>query len=507
MSKEMLINVAQRDECRVAVVDDGVLEELYVERVSSESQVNNIYEGIVVGIESGIQAVFVDFGMPRHGFLHISDIQPRYYTNVNNSSDEKIGQRKSFKERPPIQSCIKRGQKLIVQVRKEGIGTKGPALTTYLSLPGKYVVLMPWLNKVGISTKIEDEEQRKRLREMIDTIERPKDAGYIIRTAGEKATKKDIEADLAYLIRLWKSIQQKQKSTPAPSELYQETNLAFRAIRDIFNSTIRRIICDSEEFSVNIRDLMKAVQPRYKRRINYYDGVEPLFHKYGIESEVEKINESRVELKGGGSIVIEQTEALVAIDVNSGKMRQYGDIEKTALNSNIEAAREIARQLRLRDLGGIIVCDFIDMDNADNRREVEREFREAMKPDRARYRILRMSGFCLIEMTRQRMRPSLERSVFQTCPKCGGSGIVKSYESIAIQILRLLQIELAKEDAKEIVITAPLQVADYLLNNKRLDLAQAESAHEKTIIVKGDNTMTGESYHLNSFDERSRAVN
>jgi len=505
MSKEMLINVAQRDECRVAVVDKGVLEELYMERVSCESHVNNIYIGVVVGIESGIQAAFVDFGAPRHGFLHISDIHPRYY--MRNNYTEKVGQRKALRERPPIQHCIKRGQKIIVQVRKEGIGTKGPALSTYISLPGKYVVLMPWLNKVGVSQKIEDEEQRDRLRDLIKDIEKPKDAGFIVRTAGEKATKKDIEDDLEYLVRLWNSILLKQTKNEAPCELYQETNLAFRAIRDIFNSSIRRIICDSEEVSLKIRDLMDAVQPRYKRRISYYDGVEPLFHKYGIEPEVERINESRVMLKSGGSIVIEQTEALVAIDVNSGKMRQYGDIEKTAFKTNMEAAIEIARQLRLRDLGGIIVCDFIDMENADNRREVEKTFRDAVKPDRAKYRILKMSGFCLIEMTRQRMRPSLERSVFQVCPKCCGSGLVKSYESIAIQILRLLQIELAKEEAKEIHIVCPIQVSDYLLNNKRMELAQAESEHEKSITVKADNTMTVEDFVITSYDERGRAVN
>ncbi len=504
MSKEMLINAAQQDECRVAVVDDGVLEELYMERVSCESHVNNIYVGVVVGIESGIQAAFVDFGMPRHGFLHISDIHPRYYTKTN--SNEKIGQRKGQRERPPIQSCIKRGQKIIVQVRKEGIGTKGPALTTYISLPGKYVVLMPWLSKVGVSQKIEDDDQRQRLKEMLKGIEKPKDAGYIIRTAGEKATKKDIEYDLAYLCRLWSSILQKQKSSSAPKELYQETNLALRAIRDIFNSSIRRIICDSEDISKKIYDLMSAVQPRYKRRISYYDGVEPLFYKYGIEPEVEKINDSRVMLKGGGSIVIEQTEALVAIDVNSGKMRRYGDIEKTALNTNIEAAKEIARQLRLRDLGGIIVCDFIDMERQDGRREVEKVFREAVKPDRAKYRILKMNGFCLVEMTRQRMRPSLERSVFQTCPQCGGTGIVKSYESIAIQILRLLQIELAKENVKDINITAPVEVADYLLNSKRIELATSESEYEKSIKVIADKSMTGESFAITSYDERARVV-
>jgi ribonuclease E len=402
---------------------------------------------------------------------------------------------------------MKRGQKIIVQVRKEGIGTKGPALTTYISLPGKYIVLMPWLNKVGVSQKIEDQEQRSRLKEMINGIEKPRDAGFIVRTAGEKATKKDIESDLAYLCRLWDSIQKKQKSNQAPCELYQETNLAFRAIRDIFNSSIRRIICDAEDVSMKIHELMNAVQPRYARRISYYDGVEPLFHKYGIEKDVEKINESRVELRGGGSIVLEQTEALVAIDVNSGKMRQYGDIEKTAYKTNLEAAKEIARQLRLRDLGGIIVCDFIDMERAENRRDVEKAFRDAVKPDRARYRILRMSGFCLIEMTRQRMRPSLERSVFQLCPKCGGAGIVKSYESIAIQILRLLQIELAKEGVKDIQITSPRQVADYLLNNKRMDLAQAESEHEKVISVKADNTMSGETYTIVSCDERGRVIN
>ncbi|AQQ09501.1 Ribonuclease E [Sedimentisphaera cyanobacteriorum] len=504
MSREMLINVTQGEECRVAVLKDGALEELYMEREDDNSCVNNIYLGKVINVESSIQAAFVDYGEKRHGFLHISDIHPRYY--VNEGAKEKIGKRTGLKKRPPIRKCIKPGQKIVVQVIKEGVGTKGPAVTTYLSLPGKYLVLMPWMNKVGVSQRIENEESRKRLKGIISELEGPEDAGFIIRTAGELANKRDIQMDLKYLTRLWESIKKRMNKRQPPAELYRESDLAIRAVRDVFNTTVKRVVCDSETVTNKIKDFFEITQPRYKKRISFYNSSEPLFHKYWIEEAVNKVKQRKVELRGGGTIVIEQTEALVAIDVNSARAKKFKDIEQTALQTNIEAAKEIARQLRLRDMGGIIVCDFIDMEKAPNRRRVEKEFRDAVKPDRAKYRILRMSQFCLVEMTRQRMRPSLERSLFRECPLCGGSGLIKCAESVAVEILREVQIALANKRTVKVLVETSAEIAEHLLNSKRAVICEAECESEKGIEIRQRPEMKGEEFTVSCLDERGRMV-
>ncbi|MHC4541610.1 MAG: Rne/Rng family ribonuclease, partial [Planctomycetota bacterium] len=343
MAREMLINVAEREECRVAVVENGVLEELYVERASLGSHVGNIYKGRVVNIESGIQAAFVDFGVGKNGFLHISDIHPRYFAGVGEKYVESIGRRKSLKDRPPIQDCLRKGQEIVVQVTKGGLKTKGATLSTYLAFPGKYLVMMPWMRKHGVSHKIEDEDERKRLRQILEESEPPKGRGFIIRTAGEGSSKRDIQNDLRYLRRLWRAIEKRIETDGAPSDLYQESDLVIRALRDVFTSTISKIICDSENVVRKIREFFAIATPRLKRRVTYYDGKVPLFHKYKIEEEIAKVQSRKVQLKGGGSIVIEQTEALVSIDVNSGRYRKLKTAEQTAYESNIEAADEIAR--------------------------------------------------------------------------------------------------------------------------------------------------------------------
>ncbi|MHC4311146.1 MAG: Rne/Rng family ribonuclease [Planctomycetota bacterium] len=408
MTREMLINVAESEECRVAVVEGGSLEELYVERTSIGSHVGNVYKGKVANIESGIQAAFIDFGIGRNGFLHISDLHPRYFTKSGGGRADNIGRRKSLKQRPLIQDCLRKGQELVVQVTKEGVRTKGPTLSTYLALPGKYLVMMPWMHKHGISHKIEDEDERKRLRQILAQSKPPKGIGFIIRTAGQGCSKRDVQNDLKYLKRLWTAIEKRIDSERAPGELYQESDLVIRTIRDVFNSKISKIICDSETVVRKIRDFLAIATPRLKRRATYYDGNVPLFHKYRIEGEITKVQSRTVELKAGGSIVIEQTEAMVSIDVNSGRHRKPKSAEQTAYETNMEAATEIARQLRLRDLGGLIICDFIDMQSEKHRRDVEKVFRTAAKADRARSRILRMSRFGVLEMTRQRIRPSLQ---------------------------------------------------------------------------------------------------
>jgi len=506
MAREMLINVAESEECRVAVIEDGSLEELYVERTSLSSHVGNIYKGKVANIESGIQAAFIDFGIGKNGFLHISDLHPKYFTKAGGKHAENIGRRKSLRERPPIQDCLRKGRELVVQVTKEGLKTKGATLSTYLALPGKYLVMMPWMKKHGVSHKIEDEDERKRLRQILDDSNPPKGQGFIIRTAGQACSKRDIQNDLRYLGRLWRTIEKRMETEKTPGELYQESDLVIRAMRDVFNSKISNIICDSESVVRKIREFFSLAAPRLKRRVTYYDSKVPLFHKYRIEDEIAKVQSRRVELKGGGSIVIEQTEALVSIDVNSGRYRKQKSAEQTAYESNIEAAAEIARQLRLRDLGGLIICDYIDMRNAKHRKAVEKAFRAAVKADRARSRILGISRFGVVEMTRQRMRPSLQSATYLACRHCGGTGFVKSHESLAIELIRLLHLSASKEQMKRVELFVSPEVADYLQNTKRAAIAQVEQLNDKRIVIHSASNYAGEKHDLVCYDDRGSVV-
>jgi len=506
MAREMLINVAESEECRVAVVEDGLLEELYTERISALNRVGNIYKGKVVNIESAIQAVFIDFGKGKNGFLHISDLHPRYFSSQKSGEIESVGRRKALKKRPPIQRCLHKGQDIIVQITKEGLNTKGPTLSTYISLPGKFLVMMPWMRKNGVSHKIKDEDERKRLRRILDESKPPQDFGFIIRTAGQGCSKRDIQNDLKYLCRLWKAIEKRIERESSPSELYQESDLVIRALRDVFNSRISRIICDSESVVRKIRDFLSQAYPRLRKRASFYEGKVPLFHKYDIEKKIAQVQSRTVELKDGGSIVVEQTEALVAIDVNSGKYRRHQSAEQTAYNINIEAAREIARQLRLRDLGGLIICDFIDMRSEKHRREVEKAFREAVKADRARSKILRISRFGVVEMTRQRMRPSLQSSTYLACPNCAGTGIIKSHESLALELIRLLNLSVSKKQIKRIELLVAPEVADYLQNIKRAAIVQIEQLSGKTIVIHSAAHYTGEKHELTCYNERGSTV-
>jgi ribonuclease E len=505
MSKEMLINVSQGEESRVAVIYDNVLEELYIERSGTASLVGNMYKAKVVNVEPAIQAAFIDFGVVKNGFLHISDLHPRYSGGPKDAG-ENIGRRKSVTSRPLIQRCLKRGQDIIVQVIKEGINTKGPTLTSYLSLPGKYMVLMPWMNNIGVSQKIEDEEERKRLREMASDLKLPSNAGVIIRTAALAASKRELQNDLSYLTRLWGAISKRIEKEKSPAELYQESDLILRTVRDIFDNQVSKIVCDNESVSRQIQDFVSIVQPRLRNRVTYYDGKIPLFHKYNIEKEIEKIQTSRVELKCGGSVVIEQTEAMVTIDVNSGKYRKPDNAEQTALKINMEAAKEIIRQLKLRDLGGLIVCDFIDMRDNKNKHAVEKVFRDELKTDRARSRALKMSAFGLIELTRQRLRPSLQLSTTHRCPHCRGTGIIKSSDAQTTDVLRSLRMALSRDEVKRVEATLPAPVAEFLLNRRRAMLVALEQESGKQVSIHADSTALSNSCQIVCFDERGSVV-
>jgi len=362
------------------------------------------------------------------------------------------------------------------------------------------------MRKHGVSHKIEDEEERERLRRILQECKPPKGQGFIIRTAGRECSKRDIQNDLRYLGRLWTAISKRIETEKAPGELYQESNLVIRAMRDVFNSEISDIICDSESVVRRIRDFLSIAAPRLRRKVTYYDSRIPLFHKYQIEDEIAKVQSRTVELKGGGSIVIEQTEALVSIDVNSGRYRRNHSAERTAYETNMTAAVEIARQLRLRDLGGLIICDFIDMCGEKHRRDVEGTFRTAVKRDRARSRILRISRFGVVEMTRQRMRPSLQSSTYLACPNCAGSGFVKSHESLSIEIIRLLNLSAWEKQIKRIELFVSPEVADYLQNEKRAAITQIEQISDKRVIIHSAPGYAGEKHNLVCYNERGSVV-
>jgi ribonuclease E len=567
MKQEMLINVAQPEECRIAIVEDGQLEELYLERSSQSNYVGNIYKGRIVNLEPSIQAAFVDFGVGRNGFLHISDVEPQYFRqggydprkailpngtqggrehdrdfderseNGNgddagdNERDEprsegrgrngggrsgggrnggvrtarqRVGVRPRFK--PPIQDIFQRGDEVLVQVIKEGIGTKGPTLSTYISIPGRYLVLMPALGRIGVSRKIENDDDRRRLRDILRELNPPKGVGFIVRTAGTDRTKKELSRDLAYLLRLWKVIVRRIKKTTGPVDIYEESDMIIRTIRDIFTGDVDTIFIDEPKAFERAKEFLQIVMPRYVNRLKLYEGREPLFHKYKLDEEIAQINQRRVPLRGGGSLVIDQTEALVAIDVNSGSFRTDGSAEESAFQLNQIAAREIARQLRLRDLGGVVVNDFIDMRKERNRRTVEHTLRDAVKRDRARTKILRTSPFGLIEMTRQRIRPSIKRSVYKECPSCNGSGLVKSAESMAIEVVRkLLNCSQANQVAR-ITVTVEEEVASYINNKKRRELVAMEAESNIEVQVVSGEGLSPEYLKIDCVDANGREV-
>ncbi len=538
MKTEMLINVSQPEECRIAIVEDGVLEELYTERSSQENFVGNIYKGKIVNLEPSIQAAFVDFGVGRNGFLHISDVESQYFRQggydpdmpiekgggpSNSGGDDfddedeegGVATKKRTRRRrpgvrprvkPPIQEIFRKGDEVVVQVIKEGIGTKGPTLSTYISIPGRYLVLMPALGRIGVSRKIEDDDDRKRLRNILRELNPPKGLGFIVRTAGTDRTKRDLSRDMAYLIRLWKMIVRRIGKQEGPGDLYEESDIVIRTIRDIFSSDIDAIHIDEPEAFKRAQDFLKVVMPRYVDRLHLYEGKEPIFHKNKIDQEISRINQRQVPLKGGGSLVIDQTEALVAIDVNSGSFRTSGSAEDTAYQLNLIAAKEIARQLRLRDLGGVVVNDFIDMRKDRYRRNVERTLKDSVKRDRARTKILRTSPFGLIEMTRQRIRPSLKRSVYKECPSCQGSGLVKSAESMAIEVIRKM-IKVAHNDRVDrILVTVEEEVATYLNNRKRRELAQLEDEGGVEAIIQGREGISPEYLKISCEDKSGRDV-
>jgi ribonuclease E len=471
--KRMLINATQPEELRVALVDGQWLYDLDIENRNREQKKSNIYKGRITRVEPSLEAAFVDYGAERHGFLPLKEISREYFTKNSGDSDGRI----------KIKDVLKEGTEVIVQIDKEERGNKGAALTTFISLAGRYLVLMPNNPRAGgISRRIEGED-RAELKDALGEVEVPNGMGVIIRTAGVGRSSEELQWDLNYLLQLWESIATAAKTSPAPAFLFQESNVIIRAIRDYLRQDVGEVIVDNKEAFDLAAGFIQQVMPNYRSKVKLYQDDIPLFNRYQIESQIETAFQREVKLPSGGSIVIDATEALVAIDINSSRATKGGDIEETALQTNLEAADEIARQLRLRDMGGLIVIDFIDMQPVRNQREVENRVRDALMMDRARVQIGRISRFGLMEMSRQRLRPSLGETHSKICPRCDGVGNIRGTRSLALSILRLVEDEAQKERSAEIRAICPVSVATYLLNEKRKTISSIEARNNTRVVI------------------------
>lgn len=472
-AQHLLINAVHPEEFRVALVEGQSLQGFFIETATRGKYVGNIYKGIIVNVLAGLQAAFVNYGVERHGFLPFSEIHPEYY-------------KRDAGEQARIQDVIEPGQEVLVQVVKEEIGNKGAALTTYISIAGRYVVLAPGQNQRGVSRKIEDEAGRARLKEMAQELEVPPDIGIILRTVAENRTKREINKDLKYLLRIWDEIKKRAQETPAPALIYKERDLATRVIRDYFNPSVKTILVDDKEVYKMVKDFLRIVSPRHQRIVKLYKGEGPIFNKYKLEDQIDQLFQKRVPLKSGGYLIIDPTEALVAIDVNSGRTTsREGKLEEMCFKVNMEAAAEVPRQLRLRDLGGLIVVDFIDMRSSQHIREVEKRLREEVKCDKAKIKVGRISQFGLLEISRQHLGLNIQLGSYRDCPFCEGTGLVRSTETNALWYLRKIWNGVLRETVASVRATLSLDVANYLLNQKRKDIASLEEHYGKEIIIEG----------------------
>lgn len=474
---KILINAVDPEECRVALVRRGHLEDFSIETAAGELTRGNIYRGVVTGVEPSLQAAFVDYGAGRNGFLQQHEIHSDYYVD---------GAVASKKGPLTIRHLIEPRQELLVQVTKEPILHKGALVTTYISLPGRYCVLMPGGKSSGISRKIEDEKERQRLKGIMSSLKIPEGFGTIVRTAGHHQKKREISKDIRYLLRLWENIKKQGLSKRAPCLLYKERHLAIRAIRDRLTSDVNEILVDDKDVCQDVKDFIRIVSPKHTKIVKLHKDPQPIFTRYNIEDQIASIFASRVRLKSGGHIVINPTEALVAVDVNSGRSTRQGSMEKTAYMTNMEAAAEIARQLRLRDLGGLIVIDFIDMRERKHNQAVYKAFKEHTKLDKARISVGMISKFGLMELTRQRIAASIEYGSFIPCPHCQGKGLVPSAEKLALEFMRRLRCEVLDKTTRQVKGVVPLNVAGYLLNKKRKEILDVEMRRNIAITIEGD---------------------
>lgn len=485
--KRMLINATHPEELRVAIVDGQKLVDLDIEHKSREQRKSNIYKAKITRVEPSLEAVFVDYGADRHGFLPFKEIAKEFHTGNG---------KKSENGRPNIRDCIKEGQEIVVQIEKEERSNKGAALTTFISLAGRFLVLMPNNPRAGgVSRRIEGDD-RSELKAAMSEVEVPEGMGTIVRTAGIGRTTEELQWDLDYQAAIWKAIQEAAGEKKAPFLVYQESNIIVRGLRDYFRGDIGEIIADEPATHQQAADFIKLYMPQNERKLKLYQDDVPLFNRYQVESQIESAFRREVRLPSGGALVIDHTEALISIDINSARATKGSDIEDTATNTNLEAADEVARQLRLRDLGGLVVIDFIDMMASKHQRAVENRLRDALKQDRARVQIGRISKFGLLEMSRQRLRPSLGESSENVCPRCQGHGTIRGVESTALSILRLMEEEAMKDNTGRVMADVPVEVATYLLNEKRQSITEIEARNQVVLLIVANPTLETPNYHI-----------
>jgi ribonuclease G len=509
MASELVINVTSK-ETRIALIENGLLAELYIERGSDKGIAGNIYKGRVIRVLPGMQSAFVDIGLSRSAFLYVADVYEDYdgleLMMGAASADGKAAAGEGEEHYPLapsrnssalIEDMLHEGQEVLVQISKEPIGTKGARVTTHISLPGRYLVLMPTMDHVGISRRIENEDERKRLKELLAPI-KPPGMGFIVRTASEGSTGDDFVLDINFLLKLWESIQQRRINATAPSVIHCELDICLRAIRDLYTKGVEKVVVDSEKEYNQILDFASTFMPQLKHAVELHDAEEPIFDAYGIEVEISRALGKKVWLKSGGSIVIEETEALTAIDVNTGKYVGKGNPEDTILKTNLEAVREIAYQLRLRNIGGIIIIDFIDMEREGGRERVYQALNEALKKDRAKVNILRISELGLVEMTRKRTRENLSRILCEPCSYCEGRGVLKSKTTLCFEIFREIRREAMNVPSQTIVVSLHPAVADYMYEEERYAIEALENSLKKKIIIKVRSSFHQEEYEIES---------
>jgi ribonuclease G len=503
MAGHLLVVNADGPETRVALIENGLLSELYIERKRERGIVGNIYKGRVVRVLPGMQAAFVDIGIDKAAFLYVADVRGGGdYKTLFAEDEEERDARDEFPRDElakatrgqKIEDLLREGQEVLVQVAKEPIGTKGARITSYISLPGRHLVFMPTVDHIGISRRIGTDKERKRLRDVIES-QRPKGAGFIVRTVAEGASEKELRDDMDFLMKLWKEVLRKNERARPASLLYSDLDLVLRTVRDTLTSAVEKLIVDSKPEFERVQKFVAAFMPEYQGRIELYEGAEPIFDGFGIEGEIDRALERKVWLKSGGSLIIDQGEALTAIDVNTGRFVGKRNLEETITKNNLEACREVADQLRLRNIGGIIVVDFIDMDKEQNREKVFKAFNEALKADRARANVSKISELGLVEMTRKRTRESLARKLTEPCFYCEGKGYLKSKTTICYEILRELRRsgDSVKEDS--VVVSCHPEIADLLATSDHEYLEDIEKRLQKRVLVK-----SRPSYHMEQYE-------
>ena len=497
MKKKILIDAKYPEEKRVAIIEGNLLVDFYVELASKEHLRGNIYKGVIARVEPSLQAVFVDFGQKKNGFLQLREIMPDYI-RPNTEGGPHAG------KKVRMQEVFQKGQEMVVQIEKDERDTKGASLTTFISLPGRYIVMMPGQNRIGISRKIVDKD-RQRMKEAFGALKLPEKTGFILRTAGIDKTAEDLSNDLKYLMKLWAGIQKEAASVKGPALIYKEQDIAIRTVRDYLTADVEEVLVDDQATFRDIKSFLRRTQPGRKINVKYYKDKRPIFDLHNLEDQITKISERYVHLPSKGYLVFDRTEALTAIDVNSGRSRKEKNIEQTALRTNLEAADEIARQLRLRDMGGLVVIDFIDMESSKNRRQVEGRLKTALLADKAHTDITGISRFGIVEMTRERMRTAYFESAYRKCPVCDGSGVLMTEDMVCLSAFREIHMKASRGGLESIACRIPVSGANYLLNEKRDGLVKMEKDFKVSINVIADPSIPAGQYKVETHKSKAQA--